>query len=145
MVLNDPRKKMNKKKVSDSIGLNELIYQVKRELLCPSPEDVDPVPIFAVDEIQLEIAVTVRKEGQGGINIQVLSVGGAVASEDVHVVRVTLKPLRTREELYADLRAMDPALVEHMTKETLKLLKGQQEPGQQKPGVEKPKQKLSWP
>ena len=125
---------------SDSIGLNDLIYQVKRELLCPPTDSVDPAPVFAVDEIQLEITVTVRREKQGGINIQVLSLGGAVASEDMQVVRVTLKPLRTRDELITDLRAMDPTIMENWTRESLKLLKGQQASSD-----DAPKQKLSWP
>lgn len=137
---------MNDKKDKDFIGLNEFIYKVKQDLLRPSPDLVDPVPIFAVDEIQLEVSVTVRKEGQGGINIQVLNVGTVVAKENVQVVRVTLKPLRTREELIADMRRLDPDLVQDWTNESIKLLKGQQEiPGPQVPGAKQPKPKLSWP
>ena len=44
------------------IGLAELIYQVKRELLNPDIRKDDPVPLFAVDEIELEVAVSISRE-----------------------------------------------------------------------------------
>jgi hypothetical protein len=34
------------------IGLTELIYQVKKELLSSESRRGDPVPLFAVEEIQ---------------------------------------------------------------------------------------------
>ena len=108
------------------IGLTELIYQVKRELLSSESRQDDPVPLFAVDEIELEVAVTVSREGQAGINIQVLSVGGGASRADAQTVRVKLKPLRTREELIADLQKRDPHLFDTMTEESLNLLKGGQ-------------------
>ncbi len=145
---------MNDKKDQAPIGLNELIYQVKRELLCKSAEE-DPVPLFAVDEVQLEIAVTVSKEAQGGINIQVLNVGGGTGSERAQTVRVTLKPLRTREEIIAYMTTSDPALMEKINQEIPNLLKGLIEPGPQEPGQQgsgkqvpdgkETPPKLSWP
>jgi hypothetical protein len=108
------------------IGLTELIYQVKRELLSSGSRQDDPVPLFAVDEIELEVAVTVSREGQAGINIQVLNVGGGASRADAQTVRVKLKPLRTREELIADLQKRDPHLFDTMTEESLNLLKGGQ-------------------
>ena len=106
------------------VGLTELIHQVKRELLSPESRRDDPVPLFAIDEIQLEVAVSVSREGQAGINIQVLNVGGGLAREDAQTVRVTLRPLRTREELIAELKERDPQLFARMTEESLILLKG---------------------
>jgi len=108
------------------IGLTELIYQVKRELFSSGSRQDDPVPLFAVDEIELEVAVTVSREGQAGINIQVLNLGGGASRADAQTVRVKLKPLRTREELIADLRTRDPQLFDTMTEEALSLLKGGQ-------------------
>jgi hypothetical protein len=108
------------------IGLTELIHQVKRELLTAQSRRNDPVPLFAVDEIELELAVTVSREGEAGINIWVLNVGGGASREDAQTVRVKLKPLRSREELIADLKARDPDLFTTMTSESLTLLKGSQ-------------------
>lgn len=119
-----------------SIGLTELIYQVKRELLSSESRQNDPVPLFAVDEIELEVAITVSREGQAGINIQVFSLGGGASRADAQTVRVKLKPLRTREELIADLQKRDPHLFDTITKESLlRLLKGGQ--------ADKPP--MSWP
>ena len=119
-----------------SIGLTELIYQVKRELLSSESRQNDPVPLFAVDEIELEVAITVSREGQVGINIQVFSLGGGASRADAQTVRVKLKPLRTREELIADLQKRDPGLFDTMTEESLLLLlKGGQ--------ADKPP--MSWP
>jgi len=119
-----------------SIGLTELIYQVKRELLSSESRQNDPVPLFAVDEIELEVAITVSREGQAGINIQVFSLGGGASRADAQTVRVKLKPLRTREELLADLQKRDPGLFDTMTEESLLLLlKGGQ--------ADKPP--MSWP
>lgn len=120
---------------SKPIGLTELIYQVKRELLSAESRQYDPVPLFAVDEIELELAVTIGREGEAGINIQVLNVGGGASREDAQTVRVKLKPLRSREELIADLKEHDPELFTTMTHESLTLLKGGQ--------TVKPQ--MSWP
>jgi hypothetical protein len=117
------------------IGLNELIYQVKRELLNPESREDDPVPLFTVDEIELEVAVTISREGQAGINIQVLNVGGGASREDAQTVRVKLKPLLSREELIAVLRKRDPSLFEAVSEESQSLLKGAELSGQP----------LSWP
>jgi hypothetical protein len=37
------------------------------------------VPLFAVEEIQIEVAVAVSRSGAGGINIQVFSLGAGVS------------------------------------------------------------------
>jgi hypothetical protein len=126
---------MPSKHTPDSIGLTELIYQVKRELLSPDSRRADPIPLFAVEQIELEIAIIVDRTLEGGINIQVLSVGADKSRQDAQTVRVTLRPLRSREELISDLQQQDPQLFEEMTEESLNLLKGaQQDRGQ-----------MSWP
>ncbi len=126
---------MSPKTERKPIGLTELIYQVKRELLSAESRQNDPVPLFAVDEIELELAVKVSREGQAGVNIQVLNVGGGASRENAQTVKVTLKPLRSREELIADLKARDPDVFTTMTEESLTLLKGGQVV----------KQSMSWP
>lgn len=59
----------------DEIGLQDLIYQVKRELLAPNAEQraSDPDPLFFIDQVELEIAVKAVKEGNGNIKLSVLS------------------------------------------------------------------------
>lgn len=126
---------MSPQSASAPIGLTELIYQVKKELLSSESRRGDPVPLFAVEEIQLEVAVSVSREGEAGINIQVLSLGGGVSRADAQTVRVTLRPLRSREELIAELRQRDPQLFASMAEESLNLLKGTQQ-------ADRP---MSWP
>ncbi len=88
------------------------------------------MPLFAVDEIELEVAVRISRDGQAGINIQVLNLGGGVSREDAQTVRVRLKPLLSREELIAVLRKRDPSLFEAVTDESQALLKGAEPSGQ---------------
>lgn len=90
--------------MSNSIGLAEFIYQVKRELLQPQDGRADPAPILSVDEVELTIEVTVSKDAKAGINIHVLEVGGGAGRSDVHTVHVKLTPLLSREERIALLR-----------------------------------------
>ena len=52
-----------------SIGLAELIQQVKEELLTQAPDGEKDIPIFAVDSVELELQVTVKKLGKAGRSI----------------------------------------------------------------------------
>jgi hypothetical protein len=83
--------------MAEEIGLQELLHQVKQELLAQSPDD--PVPLFYVEGVELELSVLVRKQGQAGIKVYVVDVGGEFGRERGHLVRVTLRPLYSREEM----------------------------------------------
>lgn len=83
------------------IGLQELIDQVKQELLAPNK---DPNPLFFIDKIELEMAVKVTKEADGNIKISVLNffeggAGGSLTRERGHVVKVSISPLLERDEI----------------------------------------------
>jgi uncharacterized protein YpuA (DUF1002 family) len=82
-----------------SIGLAELIQQVKEELLTQAPDGETDIPIFAVDSVELELQVTVKKSGKAGIKIYVLEMGGGSSRDDVQKVKVKLSPLLNREQL----------------------------------------------
>ncbi len=98
--------------MAEEIGLQELLFQVKRELLAQSPDD--PVPLFYVEGVDLELSVLVRKQGQAGIKVYVVDVGGEIGKERGHLVRVSLQPLYTREEMRA-LVEHDPELGPRLT------------------------------
>lgn len=116
----------------DEIGLQDLIYQVKRELLAPDAEQraSDPDPLFFIDQVELEITVKAVKEGNGNIKLSVLSfaelnVGGDLLKERGHVVRVTLSPLLAKEQVLADL-LNDPQRMERIRpKQRQAMLKGE--------------------
>lgn len=93
--------------MAEEIGLHELIYQVKKELLAPSPGD--PVPLFYVEGVELELGVAARKEGQAGIKLYVVDVSGGGSRERAQTVRVRLRPLYSREEMRR-LVEQDPVL-----------------------------------
>lgn len=83
------------------IGLAELIQQVKKELLTQSPDSETDIPIFAVDSVELELQVTVKKEAKGGMKIYVLEMGGGGSRDDLQKVKVKLSPLLNKEQLLA--------------------------------------------
>ena len=98
----------------EDIALQDLIYQVKRELLAPNPKELakDPNPLFMIDRIELEIAVSVSHSSSGGIKLSVLnfaemSVGGSLGQERGNVVKVSLSPLLSREEILKEA-LLDP-------------------------------------
>ena len=100
--------------MSDKIELQELIYQVKNELLAPNPAQryKDPVPLFYIDKVELEIAVNIQKTRGTGIQITVLNFAELNASasstqEHGHVIKVSLSPFMTREEMFATLSTED--------------------------------------
>ena len=96
-----------------SIGLAELIQQVKQELLSTVPGKAKEAPLLLVSSVEVEAQVTVKREGKAGIKIDVLSVGGGelgggISRDDVHKVKVTLSPLFDKErlmEFYQTLQA----------------------------------------
>lgn len=94
----------------NEIGLQDLIYQVKRELLAPNKkeESRDPNPLFFIEKIELEIAVTISRSSSGEIRLTVLDfaqIGGnrAVNQEQSHVVKVSLSSLQPREEILRNI------------------------------------------
>lgn len=114
----------------DEIGLQDLIYQVKRELLAPNPAQraEDPYPLFFVDKVEIEAAVKVQKEASGGVKISVLSLaelnaGAGVAQERSHVVKVSLSPLLSKESILADV-LQDPQVAKHVRAGQGRLLRG---------------------
>lgn len=82
--------------MSQDISLQALIEKVKDELLTPTGGPY--YPVFFVDKVELEVAVSVEAEGTGGLDISVLELGGGVSREQGHVVTVTLSPILSREE-----------------------------------------------
>jgi hypothetical protein len=78
------------------IGLAELIQTVKQELLSTDFQS-EEAPFLSVDEVSLELQVTVQKEGEAGIKIHVIQIGGRLSRDDVQTIKVTLTPLLSKE------------------------------------------------
>ena len=111
----------------DEIGLADLIYQVKNELLARRPvEEAKGLPaLFWIDQIELELSVAVTRERGGAIKLSVLpgsaEVSGSRAEERGHTVNVRLTPLLSRDEIRSIL-SQDPEFqkaVEHLSRTRL--------------------------
>lgn len=83
--------------MTDEIGLRELLDEVKRELLTQSMDDVGP--LLYVEGVELELCFTASRKGEAGVRLYIVDVGGSTDSEQAQKVRVSLRPLFTREEL----------------------------------------------
>ncbi len=116
--------------MSQSIGLADLIQQVKQDLLSTVPGENADAPILFVESVELELKVAVRHEGKTGIKIDVLSigggeVGGAVSQDKTHTVKVKLSPLFDKERLMEFYQTLHSDKVPASVKRSLDaLLKG---------------------
>lgn len=108
----------------NSIGLAELIEQVKRELLSTTSDAETDVPLLSVDQIELELQVTARKEAKGGLKVYVVQLGGGGSRDDVQKVKVTLSPLFNKEERLKKLKQENPEKYKDTIEKSYKLNKG---------------------
>jgi Trypsin-co-occurring domain 2 len=121
--------------MSTEIGLAELIQQVKQELLTTYPDSENDTPLLCVDSVELELQVTVKKEGGGGVKINVLQFGGGelsgkVSRDDVQKVIVKLSPLLSKEQLLKAYYQKNPEKWRKFLDKTLEgTLKGNDDPG----------------
>lgn len=103
----------------NSIGLAELIEQVKQELLTPSLDKEGDIPLLSVDSVELELQVTVKKEGKGGVKIYVLELGGGGSRDDVQKVKVTLSPMIGKEKLLELYRKRHPERLQELVDQSI--------------------------
>jgi hypothetical protein len=89
------------------LGLRDLIYQLKRELL--ERDKNDPVPAFYVEGVELELTVAVEGKGGAGVNVYVVDLDSHIRKENTQTVKVKLQSLFTREEVLEMLKK-DPDL-----------------------------------
>jgi len=86
-----------------AVKLSELIRWVKKELLSDEALRDDPVPLFVIDEVTVEVNFVLSGEGEGGFDLQVVTAGAKVAEERMQKAIVRMKPLvpyeRVRERL----------------------------------------------
>lgn len=102
------------------IGLQDLIFQVKKELLAPNPKERarDPQPLFFIDNIELELVIGVSQSTGGTIKLSVLDFAGIGIERTQehrrgHVVRISLSSLIPRDQIVTELLE-DPAIQERI-------------------------------
>lgn len=110
---------------NNGIGLTELLDQVKQELVAASlattiKQSVDgtiqatDIPLFTYANVELELQVTVKKEGGGGVKLYVFDLKGGASRNDVQKIKVTLEPLFTKEQLLDILKENNPQFLEYV-------------------------------
>lgn len=117
----------------NTIGLAELIEQVKQELLTP-PADSEDIPLLSVDSVELELQVSVQRQDGGKIKINVMSLlSGEVADQvskgNINKVKVTLSPLVDKQKLLALYLQRHPEKKEKIIETSTGLLKNPHESG----------------
>ena len=70
----------------EPIGINEFLGRLEAEVYGAKPR------LFAISEVKLELKVAVSKEAKGGINIQVVQLGGSGHRDDTQTVTITFLP-----------------------------------------------------
>ena len=110
---------------NDGIGLTELLNQVKQELVAASTlatvkKSTDgtiqttDIPLFTYGNVELELQVTVKKEGGGGVKLYVFDLKGGGSRDDVQKIKVTLEPLFTKDQLLDILKENNPKFLEYI-------------------------------
>ena len=89
------------------LGLAELIEHVKQDLL-NTETDGSARPLFSIDEINLELSVSIEKSANAGISISVLQFGGSKSHADAQRISITMSPLISKEERIARLKQNNP-------------------------------------
>ena len=113
---------------NNPIGLSELIEKVKSELLSP-PDKNKEVPFLFVESVELELQVTVKRDGSAGVKVDVLSLGGAelgggLGRDNVQKVKVKLSPLFNKDEIVDFYQKLHPGNKYSLIERSLKVLKG---------------------
>lgn len=113
-----------------SIGLSDLIQQVKQELL-PNPNDDHP--FLFVDSIELELKVAISKDAKGKIKIDIFSIGGAEVGgggshQRMQTVKLKLSSLFDKAELLELYKNTNsPDVMPAMSKAKDRLMKGSEQ------------------
>jgi len=105
-----------------TVKLSELIRWVKKELLSDEARRDDPMPLFVIEEVTVEVNFVLSGGGKAGFNLQVVMADAEVTEERVQKAIVRMKPLVPYEGVRARLGEEQ---LEYIEKEAAKvLLKG---------------------
>ena len=108
------------------ISLSELIYWVKQELLSEEARKKDPVPLFTIDEVTVEVNFVVEGTIEGGFSVlKIVEVGSEVLEQQVQKATIKMTPILDREQVVDELVASNPEILEVVKSESVKaVLKG---------------------
>ena len=93
---------MNKK--TKELGLSDLIYRIKQDLLSEAAHERDKLTVFSIDEITLEVNFVITGDINSGFNIGVVTLGSQVSEERIQKVTLKMTPLVTRDQIIEDIK-----------------------------------------
>ncbi len=109
----------------NSVKLNELIHWVKKELLSDEARDNDPVPLFVIDEVTVEVNFVLSGEGGTGFDLKIVKADAKVKEDRIQKAVVRMKPLVPYQELADEFSKRHPEIREKVVDDSVKvLLKG---------------------
>ena len=112
---------MNENNLARSVSLSELIAWVKQDLLSEEARNNDPVPLFTIDEVTVEVNFTVEANDEGKISLKIIEFGGGVSGQTVQKATIKLTPILTKEESIQLLKKKHPELFKEV-EETIKVV-----------------------
>jgi hypothetical protein len=108
-----------------NVKLSELINWVKQEILAATPLKNDPAPLFAIDEVILEVKFTLSGEVGGDFNMLVVQADSNIKEERIQKATIRMKALIPPEELAAELKKNHRSNYDHIFRvSAAALLKG---------------------
>lgn len=109
----------------NTVKLSDLIHWVKQEILSDEAKKNDPVPLFVIDEVTVEVNFVLAGEGSGNFEAVIVKAGAKVTEERVQKATVRMKSLVPHEKLVAKFAEEHPLLIKKIESDTMKaLLKG---------------------
>jgi hypothetical protein len=84
------------------------LLPLKSELLNTDYDQDGRAQFLGLEQVSLEIGVTVRREGKAGVKVCVAELRGSAARDNVHRMTVNLVPQLTRDERLQLYRARHP-------------------------------------
>ncbi len=113
-----------------TIKLHELISWVKKEIRLADLAENDPAPLFAIDEVTLEVNFVLGGEGAGTFDMVVVKADTKVTEERVQKATIHLKSLIPAERLSEMLEKDHSQAYQRIVNESIRvLLKGPSTPG----------------
>lgn len=86
-------------KKAKELGLSDLIYRIKQDLLSEAAHERDKLTIFTIDEITLEVNFVITGDINSGFDIGVVTLGSQVSEERIQKVTLKMTPLITRDQI----------------------------------------------
>ncbi len=111
------------------VSLSDLIYWVKQELLSEEAKKKDPVPLFTIDEVTVEVNFVADAKVKAGVTIfKVVELGGEVGGQAVQKATIKMSPIIKREQIISKLQDADPEIMKIIEEDTYKaIFKGKKE------------------